>query len=88
MYSNCCCSCSFEPEVMKISQSSHYMYSNNILNFQESTTILNACTKISGNLLKAIWFNWDCVDVALSVDVCPSRRGARSVIILPPAIGK
>ena len=30
------------------------MYSNNILNFQESTTILNACTKKSGNLLKAL----------------------------------
>ena len=29
------------------------MYSNKILNFQESTTILNACTKKSGNLLKA-----------------------------------
>ena len=29
------------------------MYSNNILNFQESTTILNTCTKKSGNLLKA-----------------------------------
>ena len=29
------------------------MYSNNILNFQESTTISNACTKKSGNLLKA-----------------------------------
>ena len=29
------------------------MYSNNILNSQESTTILNACTKKSGNLLKA-----------------------------------
>ena len=25
------------------------MYSNNVLNFQESTTILNACTKKSGN---------------------------------------
>ena len=36
-----------------ICQSSHKMYSNNILNFQESTTILNACTKKSGNLLKA-----------------------------------
>ena len=45
VYSNCCCSCSFESEIMKISQSSHKMYSNNILNFQESTTILNACTK-------------------------------------------
>ena len=42
VYSNSCCSCSFEPE---ISQSSHKMYSNNILNFQESMTILNACKK-------------------------------------------
>ena len=48
MYSNYCCSCLFEP-----GQSSHKMYSNNILNFQVSTTILNACTKKSGNLLKA-----------------------------------
>ena len=53
MYSNCCCSCSFEPEIIKIDQSSHNMYSNNILNFQESMTILNACTKKSGNLLNA-----------------------------------
>ena len=30
------------------------MYSNNIVNFQESTTILNASTKKSGNLLKAL----------------------------------
>ena len=53
VYSNCCCSCSFEPEIVKIGQSSHKIYSNNILNFQESTTILNASTKNSGNLLKA-----------------------------------
>ena len=53
MYSNCYCSCSFESEIMKIGQSFHKMYSNNILNFQECTTILNACTKKSGNLLKA-----------------------------------
>ena len=53
VYSNCCCSCSFEPEIIKIGQLSHTMYSNNILNFPESTTILNACTKKSGNLLKA-----------------------------------
>ena len=53
VYSNSCCSCSFEPEIIKIGQSSHKMYSNNILNFHESTTILNACTKKSGNLLKA-----------------------------------
>ena len=53
VYSNSCCSYSFEPEIIKIGQSSHEMYSNNILNFQESTTILNACLKKSGNLLKA-----------------------------------
>ena len=53
VYSNCYCSCSFKPEIIKIGQSSHEMYSNNVLNFQESTTILTACTKKSGNLLKA-----------------------------------
>ena len=52
-YSNRCCSCWFEPEIIKVGQSSHKMYSNNTLNFQESTTILNACTKMSGNSLKA-----------------------------------
>ena len=45
VYSNCCCSCSFEPEIIKIGLSSHKMYNNNIWNFQESMTILNACTK-------------------------------------------
>ena len=53
VYSNSYCSCSFEPGIIKIGQSSHVMYSNNILYFQESTTILNACTKKSGNLLNA-----------------------------------
>ena len=53
LYSNSCCSCWFEAEILKIGQSSHKMYSNNILNFQESMTILNACTKKFGNLLKA-----------------------------------
>ena len=52
VYSNFCCYCAFVPEIIKIGQSSHKMYSNNILNFQESTTILNAYTKKSGNLLK------------------------------------
>ena len=51
MYSNCLCSCSFEREIIKIGQSFHKVYSNNILNFQESTTILNACTKKYGNVL-------------------------------------
>ena len=45
MYSNSYWSCLFEPEIIRIGQSSHKMYSNNIVNFQESMTILNACTK-------------------------------------------
>ena len=45
VYSNCCCSCSFKAEIIEIGQSSHKMYSNNIVNFQESTIILNAHTK-------------------------------------------
>ena len=45
VYSNCFCSCSFEPEIIKIGQSCHKMYSNNIVNLEESTTILNAHTK-------------------------------------------
>ena len=53
VYSNSCCSCSFETEIIKIDLLSHTMYSNNILAFQESTTFLNACTKKSGNLSKA-----------------------------------
>ena len=56
VYSICCCSCSFEPEIIKIGQSPHKMYSNNKLNFQESTQILNTCTKKqnkTGNLLNA-----------------------------------
>ena len=45
VYSICCCSCSFEPVIIKIGPSSHKMYSNNIVNFQESMPILNAHTK-------------------------------------------
>ena len=63
VYSNSFCSSSFEAEIIKIGQSSHKMYSNNILNFEESTTILNACTKKSGNLLNALriyTYHWWC----------------------------
>ena len=45
VYTSCFCSCWFEPEIIKIGQSSYMMYSNNTLNIQESTIILNACTK-------------------------------------------
>ena len=51
VYLNSCCSCSFECEIIKIGQSSHKVYSKNILNFQESTTILNACTKKDWKLI-------------------------------------
>ena len=46
MYSNCCCSSSFEPEIIKIGQSSYKTYSNNILNFK-------CLYKKYGNLLNA-----------------------------------
>ena len=52
VYSNCCCSCRFEPEIIKIKLLSYKIDSNNILNFQESTTILNACTK---EILETYW---------------------------------
>ena len=52
VYSNCCCSCSFECEIIKIGQSSNKMHRNNIPKFKEST-ILHACKKKSGNLLNA-----------------------------------
>ena len=45
VYSNCCCSCWFEAEIIKIGLSFHKMYSNNILNLQSLRQILNACTK-------------------------------------------
>ena len=52
VYSLYCCSCTFKPEIIKIGRSSHNMYSNNMLNFQVSTTILNACIKKS---LETYW---------------------------------
>ena len=54
VYSNSCCSYSFEAEILKIGQSSHKMFSNNILNFQESITILNAHTKKVWKLIVCI----------------------------------
>ena len=45
VYSNCCCSYSFEAEIIKICQSSHKMYRNNIVNFQKSRPILHTYTK-------------------------------------------
>ena len=45
VYSNSGYRYSFEAEIIKIGLSSHKKYINNILNFQESTTISNAGTK-------------------------------------------
>ena len=45
VYSNSFCSYSFEHEIVEIGRSSHKMYSNNILNFQEFMAIFNARTK-------------------------------------------
>ena len=59
VYSNFCCSCSFEPEIIKIGQSSQKMCSNNILNFQEFTTILYACTKESLELIEGTTYPWE-----------------------------
>ena len=53
MCSSSCCSCLFETEIIKIGQLSGKMFSNKIVNFQESTTIVNACIKKSGNLLNS-----------------------------------
>ena len=69
VYSNSCYSYSFEPEIIKIGQSSHKMYSNNIVNFQESTTISNVWTKKkkAGNLLNAprIYILYSCKNITI-----------------------
>ena len=59
MYSNSCCSCSFEAEIIKIGQSSYKMYSNNIVNVQESTAILNACKKKIWKLIEGTTYMSD-----------------------------
>ena len=56
--SNSFCSCSFKPGIIKIGQSSHKMYSNNIVNFQESTAILNTCTKKVWKLIEGTTYMW------------------------------
>ena len=71
VYSNCCSSCSFEPEIIKISQSSYKMYSNKILNFQESGK------KKFGNLSYATRMN---VSVVQGFDFLYSNRTDRCVL--------
>ena len=59
VYFNCCCSCPFEPEIIKIGQSSHVMYSNKILNFQESPTIINAHREKVWKLIVCTSYTWN-----------------------------
>ena len=51
-YFNSCCTSSFEPKIIEIGESSNIMYSNNILYFQETTAILNSCTKNGWNIIE------------------------------------
>ena len=54
VYSNCCCSCWFEPEIIKIGQSSLKIYSNYILKISRVyDNFKYLYKKKSGNLLKA-----------------------------------
>ena len=82
VYSNCCCSCSFEPEIIKIDQSSYKMYNNNILNFQESTTILNARTKNSGNLSYAPRkYNFTPCLGSSSISTCSKKHSHARIVV-------
>ena len=65
VYSKYCCSCSFEAEIIKIGQSSHKMYSINIVNFQEFRIIVNAWTKKSK---KTYW--WHLVYIYIYIYIC------------------
>ena len=61
VYSDSCFSCSFEPEIIRIGFSSHKMYSNNIPNFQESMTIINAHAKKVWKLIVCTSYQSLCV---------------------------
>ena len=69
MYSNYCCSSSFEPEIIRIGQSSHEMYSNNIVNFQESRVILNANTKKFWKLMHLVSCIYTCEHVYVYISL-------------------
>ena len=70
VYSNSCCICSFEPEMTKICQSSHKMYSNNTLNFQECPTILNADGKKVWKLIVSSSFIYIYIYIYICMCVC------------------
>ena len=67
---------------IKIGQSSHKMYSNNIVNFQESTTILNACTKKVWKLIECTtYFGFRLESVDEFTEIVPSSFGTLLAII-------
>ena len=70
MYSNSWSSCSFEVEIIKIGQSPHKMYSNNIVNFQESTTILNAYTKKVWKIIVCTSYIYIYIYIYMYIYVC------------------
>ena len=85
VYSNCCCSCcscSFEAEILKIGQSSHKMYSNNIVNVQESTPILNACTKKVWKLIEGTTYLYFFLFPSVYINNISSKNLFRSFSIL------
>ena len=58
------------------------MYGNKILNFQESTTILNACTKKSGNIEITTYiylYIWTYIDITWVLVVFP-KKGHNTVV--------
>ena len=82
VYSKSCCSCLFEPEIIKIGQSFHEMKNNNILNLQKSTIILNACTKRSGNLQNSPRiYIYIYIYIYVCVCVCVCERNNRYTIV-------
>ena len=81
VHSNCCCSCSFEPEIIKIGQSSHKINSNKNTDFSrvyDNFTCLN----------KKVLFNSPCIYIYIyiyiymCVYVCVCVCGTVSVVSL------
>ena len=70
VYSNSCRSYSFEHEIINIGSSSHKMYSNKLLNFQEFTTTLNACTKKVWKLIEGTTYIYIYVCVCVCACAC------------------
>ena len=87
VYSNCCCSCSFEPDIIKIGQSSHQIHSNKIMNFQESTVILKCLYKKVWKLIECktyiyIYIYIYICSVRVCVRMCNLRRSNPFVLFL------